>query len=410
MKPSVRTRHIVPVDREMRLLHLIKDEKFPDAAYEVFEAIAPGQNTFMLGSKRPIQLLEKVVPKRVSRFAYLNPRFIRALNCYDAIILHSLHDFALEILARIDPAVPVVWIGMGHDYYDLLNDSPWELLKPETTALVASYKPNFGRLGPANPLKRMLMPILYPNALRKKELLNKIDLFAPVLKSEYFRLSEKLRKLHPAFITWNYGKTAELVDGHIGTGTVTGCDILVGNSATPTNNHIEAFSLLAKVALPDGARVVVPLSYGDQEYRLRIIQEGKRLFGERFRPVTEIMSLKNYIEMLRGCSTVVMNHLRQQAAGNLIISLFLGARVYLDPRNPLYEEYRNQGLVVRNINNLANDQSLLGFPLDAPSINVNRKILQSFKGRAFHEDNTRQLINALARIKTQKALDIGVDG
>ncbi|MCC4282812.1 hypothetical protein LL273_03705 [Marinobacter salarius] len=118
----------------------------------------------------------------------------------------------------------------------------------------------------------MLKPVLYPNTLRRKELLNKIDLFAPVLKSEYFRLSEKLGKLYPDFIIWNYGKTAGLADRSIGTGIVTGCD-----NARPTKNHIEAFRLLAKVGLPDDARVVVPLSYGDQEYRLRGYAERKAI-------------------------------------------------------------------------------------------------------------------------------------
>lgn len=391
------------VDSSLRLLHIVKDEKFPDSAWEFFEAVAPGQNTYLLGTKSPTKHLEKVVPQQVNRFSYLNPKFIKSLSSYDALILHSLDDFSIEVLARIDSSIPTLWIGMGYDYYDLLSDSKWDLLKPETRTLVASYNPQYGRTGPRHPIKRALRPFLYPNLLRKKQLLDKVDLFAPVLKSEYSKLVHKLEKCHPAFISWNYGKTANLVDGALEKGSITGNDILVGNSATPTNNHLEVFQVLAKTGLPSGARVIVPLSYGDENYRLRIIDEGKRYFGERFKPITEIMQFNDYVGMLQGCATVIMNHLRQQAAGNLVISLFLGARVYLDPQNPLYEEYRNQGLVLSSIENLPNDQLFLGTKLNKNQIERNRQVLKSSRGRETHERNTEQVIRALARIAERKA-------
>lgn len=393
----------MPNDPTVKLLHIVKDDKFADSAWEFFEATVPDQSTYILADMGPVKYLEKIVPGKVHRFAYLSPRFIQSLTGYDAIILHSLNEFALEVLARIPPDVPVLWIGMGYDYYyDLLYASEWELLKAETRELVQSYNPNFGQRGPVNLFKRLLLPLLYPNFFRKKELLNKIDLFAPVLESEYCRISEKLGGLHPEFVRWNYGKTADLVDGAIDTTIVAGRDILIGNSATPTNNHLEIFRLLAGLGLPEGSRVVVPLSYGDERYRSKIIEAGRQYFGERFVPITEVLPFRDYVEMLRGCPTVIMNHLRQQAAGNLIISLFLGARVYLDPENPLYEEYRNQGLSLRSLDQLPEDTAVLGTPLEADTIHTNRRILSSSKGREFHERNTRQVINKLMDIKEQK--------
>jgi dTDP-N-acetylfucosamine:lipid II N-acetylfucosaminyltransferase len=47
---------------------------------------------------------------------------------------------------------------------------------------------------------------------------------------------------------WNYGSLEEsLVKNFIG-GRVSGNSILLGNSASFTNNHIEAFELIKKVA------------------------------------------------------------------------------------------------------------------------------------------------------------------
>ncbi|MCC4282811.1 hypothetical protein LL273_03700 [Marinobacter salarius] len=115
--------------------------------------------------------------------------------------------------------------------------------------------------------------------------------------------------------------------------------------------------------------------------------------------------MNNYIEILRGCSTVIMTYLSQQAADKLLMSLFLGDRVYLDPKNSVYEEHRNQGLVFRNINDLVTDQPLLSSLLDTESVKTNRNILQSSKGRASHQQITEELISALIKIKKQKALN-----
>src|SRR5690554_3084647 len=87
------------------------------------------------GKSAPIRHLKKIKPVRVSKYAFWSPKFIRFLEQYDAIILHSLYAFSLEVLARLSDRVPVVWIGMGYDYYDLLTQGSSDLLKPETLAI-----------------------------------------------------------------------------------------------------------------------------------------------------------------------------------------------------------------------------------------------------------------------------------
>src|SRR5690606_26439706 len=98
----------------LKFLHIISDEKFPDAAYIQFERVAPGSNTFLLPNKNlPIKYLNLIKPIRVSPLAYLNPLFIKSLNQYDAVILHSLKPFSLELVGRADRDVVFIWIGMG---------------------------------------------------------------------------------------------------------------------------------------------------------------------------------------------------------------------------------------------------------------------------------------------------------
>lgn len=388
----------------MKLLHLILDEKFPDAAYEFFEAVAPGQNTFMLhGKSAPIRHLKKINPIRVSKFAFWSPKFIKSLEQYDAIILHSLYAFSLEVLSRLGDRVPVVWIGMGYDYYDLLTNSPLDLLKPETLAFQRPVTFSLKRT-PKQLIKDIIRRGLHPNAKNKRQLIQKIDLFAPVLQSEYHLVKDAVGiKNFPEYARWNYGKIADLVDGKLGNISVSGKNILIGNSAAPTNNQLDIFRILAETGIPADSKLIVPLSYGSPAYREKVIAEGQRLFGDQFEPITEFMGLDEYIELLSTCSSVIMNHLRQQGAGNLFITLYLGAKVYLDTSNPLFSEFKNMGLVVNQINNITDDIESLAKPLTPSVITKQREIICKARGRAAFERYTENLILELARVKQEKA-------
>lgn len=388
----------------MKFLHLIKDEKFPDSAYEFFEAVAPGQNTFLLdGKSAPIRHLKKVKPARVSKYAFWSPKFIRSLEQYDAIILHSLYAFSLEVLARLSDRVPVVWIGMGYDYYDLLTTNPSDLLKPETLAFQGPITSKLTKT-PKQLIKGIVRRGLHPNAKHKRKLVQKIDLFAPVLQSEYFLVKDAVgTKQFPEYVRWNYGKIADLVDGKLGNIGITGKNILIGNSANPTNNQLDIFRILAKTGIPADSKLIVPLSYGNPAYREKVIEEGQRLFGDQFEPVTEFMDLDEYIELLSTCSSVIMNHLRQQGAGNLFITLFLGAKVYLDTANPLYAEFEDMGLTVSPMEALLNEAEALNQCLQPSVIARQQETIRRSRGRAAFEGYTENLIAEIIRVKGEKA-------
>ena len=131
-----------------------------------------------------------------------------------------------------------------------------------------------------------------------------------------------------------------------------GPDILLGNSARATNNHIEAFELLG-ARKADSGRVVVPLSYGDPGYARAVAAIGRQWLGERLDPVLEWMSISDYNRRVGGCGFVVMNHRRQQAVGNIGAALFWGATVYLRRENPLFSFYTDLGVHIRAVDELA---------------------------------------------------------
>ena len=104
--------------------------------------------------------------------------------------------------------------------------------------------------------------------------------------------------------------------------------VQVGNSADPSNRHIEAFRLVAP-KLSRTAQVLVPLSYGyrpptlpwTRSYVDSVCEEGFHLFGNRFRSVRHFLSKDAYSNLLSTVDILVFNHRRQQGMGTLISAL-----------------------------------------------------------------------------------------
>ncbi|MDD2509394.1 MAG: TDP-N-acetylfucosamine:lipid II N-acetylfucosaminyltransferase [Aliarcobacter sp.] len=105
-------------------------------------------------------------------------------------------------------------------------------------------------------------------------------------------------------------------------------NIQLGNSADPSNNHIDVLSKLIKYK-DENIKIFTPLSYGDQVYAQDVIKKGKELFGDKFVALTEFMPFEKYLEFLGQIDIAIFAHKRQQAMGNTITLLGLGKKVYM---------------------------------------------------------------------------------
>ena len=105
-------------------------------------------------------------------------------------------------------------------------------------------------------------------------------------------------------------------------------NILLGNSATPTNCHFDALEKLAHLK-DSNIRIYAPLSYGNTAYADTVTQKAKEIFGDKFIPMRDFMPAEEYFKLLGSIDTAVMAHDRQQAMGNIVPLLYAGKRVYL---------------------------------------------------------------------------------
>lgn len=133
---------------------------------------------------------------------------------------------------------------------------------------------------------------------------------------------------------------------------MSGKNFLVGNSATPTNRHKEVFTYLSRF-VDEGIEVYVPLSYGDDEYRQGVLEEGERLLGQSFHPLLDFMDHSEYAAFLGTISVAVFNNNRQQGMGNINTLLAQGAKVYLADDGPMYHDFSQDGYHVGKVADIA---------------------------------------------------------
>jgi dTDP-N-acetylfucosamine:lipid II N-acetylfucosaminyltransferase len=335
-----------------KILHLVVDDKFIDAAIREFEAVAPGCHEFVIVGVAP-------------PFRFLRSEAIRSLTLSQwqqrvaaddvaAVFLHSLPYAHFRLVDDLPPGPLVVWLGWGYDYYGLLADAfPQGYVMPRTAALLKTLHPRVPRHQPglmaASELS-VTRPYPRPTAAERR-VLQRVDVHS-ALWEEHCLLQRHASWFTPERVEWMYmTKEDDLVIDDLST-LGTRQDLLVGNSASPCNNHIEAFEIIRGRIDLGGRRVVVPLSYGDPAYAQAVAKVGRQMFGDAFVPLCGYLQRSDYIRTLQGCGTVLMNHVRQQAVGNLLIAGLLGASLFVNPHSPLLRWLYRQGIEADSIDRL----------------------------------------------------------
>ena len=148
--------------------------------------------------------------------------------------------------------------------------------------------------------------------------------------------------------------------------------IQVGNSSDPGNNHEEILNYLSKFK-EEKIKVFCPLSYGSESHRDKILKKGRELLGDKFYPMTELLSFAEYNKYMACIDVAIFNHDRQQAMGNIIGLLSLGKKVVLKNTVTPFRFFVSLGVKVETIGG----GDLLK-PLDLNDMNHNKEIMKNY--------------------------------
>lgn len=372
------------------ILHLCVDDSFTDIALQYFEKASPQNNIV-------IKFGGNKLKKFKGKCFYINKKD-EVLNVidqldYNLIVIHALNSIWFDIIEKKPAHIKVIWIGWGYDYYDLF---PQQILLKETQACINSLllQKGFVKFIYSKTCKSILS--FYRN-IQKKRIIGKIDYFAPVLESEY-ALFEKLfngQKI-PKYLDFNYGVLEHDFIKGFENRQVSGNDILLGNSSSATCNHIEAIKFLNGINLKDKS-VVCPLSYGDLKYQKKICSIGESYLKTNFTPLLQLLPIEKYISMVLSCGNVIMNHVRQQAVGNIILMLYLGAKIYLRKENPVYSFLKENDFTVYLVEDILINPEILDKKLTIDEVESNREKLKLFWSEEVIMAKTKTIISLGAK-------------
>lgn len=132
-------------------------------------------------------------------------------------------------------------------------------------------------------------------------------------------------------------------------------NIQIGNSADPSNNHIDILKQLVKYK-DENIQLFIPLSYGNEEYAKEVIAYGKEFFGSKFIPLTDFIPFEKYLQFLGEIDIAIFAHKRQQAMGNTITLLGLGKKVYMRNDITPWELFRDIDVKVFDVENIEIDE------------------------------------------------------
>lgn len=311
-------------NKKVKILHLISLEKFTESYIELVNTnYDEKEHCFLVWPNANNQYTLNVVNKNVQiinkKLADIH-RIMQKIKYSEKIILHGFPSYHLLIyfFARSSFLKKVYWVVWGGDLYQYYKRNSSAKLRLEE--------------------------------LIRKKIIRCANGIITHVKGDYDLAVKWYNTRATYFYSFMYTSNS-FKDYHLGKKNNSDGKyiIQVGNSADPSNNHIEVFKRLMKYK-DEHIEIICPLSYGDKAYTQKIIIYGTEIFGDKFVPIIDFIPFDKYLKILAKVDIAIFNHRRQQALGNIITLLGLGKKVYIREEITSWQFCIDHGLKVFNVN------------------------------------------------------------
>ena len=336
--------------KEIVILHIFTDEKFFDGASDFFDSLSGVKNLYYFYTSdenysfRYINKKEKVCIC-TSYEEYIN---LLSSSSIDIVYLQSLPEKFYKFLKHVNPKTMVIWWCFGFEIYYPIRLLPplvkVNLYKPLTLRCMHSHDeyPLFKKI--ARTICRVFRyPCDYINQMRA---LKRIDYFSPVLPIDY-----EMMKKNPYFNAKPFminGGPGLFKDLHFSYYQYAQ-NILIGNSFTYTNNHLDIFDKIRHYKLIN-QQYIIPINYGT-DYNINKIafKELANLPDESVIWLDDFVPYEKYKVILSTVSHAIFGHMRQQALGNIYRCIENGAKLFLFKDSVVYKQLIDFGFIIYTI-------------------------------------------------------------
>lgn len=376
-------------------LHIMPDDKFADPFIETLNKCDDLKNHLLVIRKAPP--LKYVKSDKVIALDLNSDDFKRKIgdvNAYYKFFVHYLDYKVCHWIIKYKIQRDIIWVFLGAEFYEQSGVNI-KLYGPKTIGY-------FDLLKPKSKLKQLKLKIdRYRNRRylfnQKKKIRNKIThLFHYNIHD--FNLVKKHLKVNAQFVPFFYPSKLDFkaIDKIVEMEKKPGdksqnLNIIVGNSGYPSSNHLDVFDIISKHV--SGLEVYCPFSYGDEKYIEYISQKGVAYFQNSFHPISDFMSIDEYLKFILKMDIGIMDHFRTQAMGNIIYLLYFGKKVFMNTKNPGYKFLLENNITVFDMTDFERNYK----------INLTQEQIENNKSQLlnlFSPDNAVLLLqNALANCR-----------
>ncbi|MBL7856199.1 MAG: TDP-N-acetylfucosamine:lipid II N-acetylfucosaminyltransferase [Cyclobacteriaceae bacterium] len=319
-------------------LHVVPDSPFSNKFYSNLVELSLSDNNRVIvrSNQTNLKYIRQnlpIAPLYSSQFSAL----VGDTRQYEKVFIHQLSPLMYRWIARHEFR-ELNWMVWGTDVYNL-PDLDYNFYEDITREWV---RQDFS-------LETWLFKakVLLTNSYFKNQAYAKIDNALTWMVSEYDFIKSNIPSFKGAhqFFFYENEVPYNTLDDLIKTGSKRS-EIpvyIIGNSGTPTNNHLDAVKVVVESGIK--ADLVIPVSYGDKKYiqflkrNLAHYQYGKIEFIDRYMPFEE------YLNFLYRVDGLIMNTIRPQGYGNIFIMLYLGKPVFLNKKNISLRDIEDNGIV-----------------------------------------------------------------
>lgn len=345
----------------INVFHISEDEKFIDSAIEIFDNLNDTiKSTFLCLSQKPLKFIHN--KDKVSTFKDAKS-IIETINESnpDIVFLHS-RMMEYKYLCELNEKIKLVWISWGYDIYNL---SPYRFMR-KAIININIYKPytlSYVRRNiPLIDIAKFIFSIgYYKDKKYAKKFYQRVDYLSTILPIEFDYLNDFCKKNNIKKFIFRYTRPIrQNVLDEISKPKAK--NILLGNSASPTNNHIDILKILSKQKLGD-RKIIIPLSYNNDPRYIKFLKNEILQLGLNNNVIylEDFIPINDYKEILNSCEFAFFGHIRQQAMGNVIIMLRNNGKIFFYKDSIVYQQIIKDGYKVLTIEELKESNDLDSF-------------------------------------------------
>lgn len=338
------------------IVHFVIDEKIIDNIIDNFLQVS-SNNIFLVFTEKTSEKFNHITNSGpyVKRYNYKKEDINEILDLIGSksIILHQLNPIFAKTINQIKHSVKVAWIVWGFDVYSLPKIIP-NLYAPITKQFLLKNKPatQINWFIKKNKVARELFYKLKGQRDPYSEVfkaIKRVDFFSTYIREDFDFFSKFYDSKTIRFVEASFSNIDQYLAGNKKNRiSEDATNIIIGNSNTLESNYLDVISKISETG-KEFKEIYCVLSYGNnKDFKSKVISEGQKQLKDIFHPLTDFMSREQYIELLRSCSVGIFFHYRQQAMGNIIALLYMGARVYLSEKNPAYHFFKRKGVLVNS--------------------------------------------------------------